>query len=77
VVEYGHAYQVDPTKAFFAGGDLPVLTIDLTGYSSGSTATLTAAPAGAPMLQQIHDAAIGSSVSVRASVPVRLRLVWV
>jgi len=38
--------------------------IDLAGYSAGSTATLTTAPAGAPMLLQIHDAATGGTDAV-------------
>ena len=57
VVRYGH---VDSGTGEFLGGDLGALTIDLTGYSPGSTVSLGDTPPGAPMLLQIHDAATGS-----------------
>jgi hypothetical protein len=57
VIRYGH---VGPSIGEFVGGDLSALTIDLTGYSPGSTVSLGNTPPGAPMLLQIHDAATGS-----------------
>ena len=42
------------------GADMSALTIDLTGYSPGSTVSLGDTSPGAPMLLQIHDAATGS-----------------
>jgi hypothetical protein len=59
VIRYGH---VDSTGSF-VGGDLSALTIDLIGYSPGSTVSL-GAPPGGPMLLQIHDAATGSIAAV-------------
>ena len=54
VVRYGH---FDAGPGGFAGGDLSALTIDLIGYSPGSTASISNTPAGAPMVLEIHDGA--------------------
>jgi hypothetical protein len=57
VVRYGNFVGAPEP---FVGGDMSALTIELSGYSPGSTVSLADTPAGGPMLLQIHDAATGS-----------------
>jgi hypothetical protein len=66
VIRYGY---VNSTGSF-VGGDLSALTIDLIGYSPGSTVSLADAPPGGPALMQIHDAVSGSidAVTIYAGV---------
>jgi hypothetical protein len=57
VIRYGH---VAGTTGTFVGGDWSALSIELTGYSPGSTATLVNAPGGDHSDLVVQDAATGA-----------------
>jgi hypothetical protein len=56
LISYGHT---DTTTGQFVGGDFSALTLFLTGYSAGSTATLATGPSPGTELLKIQDALTG------------------
>jgi hypothetical protein len=56
LISYGHT---DPTSGQFVGGDWSALTMFLTGYSPGSSASLSAGPTAGTELLKVQDALTG------------------